>query len=216
MDIRDNFKQFHERIRPDDRDASFDYCFNYFQNFRAARETTELANPPNLQISCLHLGFYLASWGMYRGGTTLLQKSARYLAPIIELLAGTDTALWEIDVHLYSDSSINDLFELVEEIRRAYPAMSDTLLTKILLGVFGSVPAFDTVVRCAFKAAGIEQTFNRKALLQLRDFYQSNAEEIDACRAVTLDFDTAESTHRRYTRAKVIDMVFFIEGEKLL
>ena len=35
---------------------------------------------------------------------------------------------------------------------------------------------------------------------------------IEAHREPTLDFDTGTPTNRRYTRAKVIDMIFFIEG----
>jgi hypothetical protein len=36
--------------------------------------------------------------------------------------------------------------------------------------------------------------------------------EIDASRVFTLDFVTEQETKRRYSRAKVIDMVFFQEG----
>ena len=35
---------------------------------------------------------------------------------------------------------------------------------------------------------------------------------IDRNRVSTLDFHTGEPTNRRYSRAKVIDMIFFIEG----
>ena len=50
---------------PTGRYASFDYCFNYFQSFRTY--PAELTSPGNLELSCLQLGFYLASWGMLRG-----------------------------------------------------------------------------------------------------------------------------------------------------
>jgi hypothetical protein len=35
---------------------------------------------------------------------------------------------------------------------------------------------------------------------------------IDRCRVATLDFETGTASNRRYTRAKVIDMIFFVEG----
>jgi len=45
---------------PDARYASFDYCFNYFQSFREAGSVPAIAEPANIQLSCLHLGgFYL-------------------------------------------------------------------------------------------------------------------------------------------------------------
>ncbi len=53
--------------KPNERYASFDYCFNYFQSFRELGNISALAGPANVQLSCLQLGFYLASWGMLRG-----------------------------------------------------------------------------------------------------------------------------------------------------
>jgi len=93
--------------------------------------------------------------------------------------------------------------------------MSDTLLTKIMLGVFGSVPAFDINFRRACKPEGLIATFGPKALRKIGAFYQRNPTVIDAHRLPTLDFTSGAETHRRYTRAKIIDMAYFIEGEKL-
>ena len=53
--------------KPNERYTSFDYCYNYFQAFRESGEVSALATPTNIQVSCLQLGFYLASWGMLPG-----------------------------------------------------------------------------------------------------------------------------------------------------
>lgn len=82
--------------KPNERYASFGYCFNYFQSFRELGNISALADPANVQLSCVQLGFYLASWGMLRGSAELLQKSARQLVPIIEVVAGTDASLWDL------------------------------------------------------------------------------------------------------------------------
>lgn len=193
---------------PNERYASFDYCFNYFQSFRESGDVSALASPANVQLSCLQLGFYLASWGMLRGSADLLQKSARHLMHVIEVVARTNTSLWELDAHCYSESNIQRLVELASTIRRAHPRMSDILVTKIMLGVFGSVPAFDTNFKRGFGVA----TFGPKALRKIGAFYQDHAEVINAYRVSTLDFVSGEPTQRSYTRAKVIDMAFFIEG----
>ena len=50
------------------------------------------------------------------------------------------------------------------------------------------------------------------SLRKIAAFYEGNADVIDAHRIPTLDFATGVETTLRYTRAKVIDMVFFIEG----
>lgn len=194
--------------KPDARYASFDYCFNYFQSFREAGNVEAIAHADNLQVSCLHLAFYLASWGMLRGSAELLQKSARHFVRAIGLIADADANLWEIDAHCYTDSNIRQLLDTGRVFRGAYPGMSDILITKIMLGVFGNVPAFDTYFKKGFKAA----TFGPKALQRIAAFYSENSAVIEKLRVPTLDFATGELTSRKYTRAKVIDMAFFIEG----
>ena len=137
--------------KPNARYSSFDYCFNYFQAFRESGDTAAVANPKNIQQSCLQLGFYLASWGMLRGSSDLLQRSVRHLMPVVRAIADADTTLWEIDAHDYTEANIERLVEQAEILRRANGSMSDTLVTKVMLGVFGSVPAFDTNVGRGFK-----------------------------------------------------------------
>jgi hypothetical protein len=193
---------------PDARYASFDYCFNYFQAHREANNTAALATPTNLQLSCLHLGFYLASWGMLRGSAELLQRSARHLVPVIKLIAAADPALWSIDADRYTESNIRLLLGAGDTFRHAWPGMSDILVTKIMLGVFGNVPAFDTNFKKGFGVS----TFSPKSLRKIGEFYHSNRSVIDAHCVPTLDFVSAQPTRRCYTRAKVIDMAFFIEG----
>jgi hypothetical protein len=222
MDLEPNLRSYldggtnSDGREPNERYASFDYCFNYFQSFRDSGNVSVLANSANIQLSCLHLGFYLASWGMFRGSAELLQKSARCLIPVIEAVARTDASFWEIDADCYTEPNIQRLLAVAGTIRDALPGMSPTLLTKIMLGVFGSVPAFDTNFRAACKGEGIVQTFGSKALRKIGTFYKGNAAVIDAHRVPTLDFISGGHTQRCYTRAKVIDMAFFIEGEKRL
>jgi len=190
------------------RYASFDYCFNYFQSFRETGKIGAIVDPENIQLSCLHLGFYLASWGMYRGSAMLLQKSARHLIPAIELIARVDRELWEIDANCYTEPNIRRLLHIGKNLRRTYSGMSETLATKIMLGVFGNVPAFDTNFKCGFEVT----TFGPRALRKISDFYNKQHTVIDKYRTPTIDFVSGGFTTRNYTRAKIIDMAFFIKG----
>lgn len=193
---------------PNARYASFDYCFNYFQSFREAGNIEAVAKGENIQTTCLHLGFYLASWGMFRGSADLLQRSARHLVPAIELIAAADVELWEIDAHCYTKPNIQRLLDMRHSLCHKYPGMSDILVTKIMLGVFGNVPAFDTNFKKGFQVS----TFGPKALKKIATFYEENSPVIEKYRTPTLDFVSGEPTARNYTRAKIIDMAFFIEG----
>jgi hypothetical protein len=77
--------------------ASFDYCFNYFQGVRE-RGDRRLASAGYLSRSCLHLGFYLASWGMMRGSSELLQRSLRQPVSVVECcIAEQPEESWLLD-----------------------------------------------------------------------------------------------------------------------
>jgi hypothetical protein len=218
LDIETNIRKFiqgngqNNGLQPAERYASFDYCFNYFQCFREKGFIDQLSNPENIQLSCLQLCFYLASWGMLRGSSTLLQKSAKFYELLIIYIASAPQELWEIDADSYSPTNIELLLECRRGISMALSpcGASDTLATKIMLGVFGNVPAFDS----AFKSGFGVSTFGRFSLGKIQQFYIENQEVIEKHRVPTIDFISGEPTQQFYTRAKVIDMIFFIEGSK--
>jgi hypothetical protein len=202
-----------EGVKPFERYASFDYCFNYFQTFRENGAIADIADASNMQESCLQLGFYLASWGMLRGSSQLLKKSVKIFEPVIKAIASADESMWDIDADHYTPSNILKVIDFEGTLQQALPASksspaSPTLVTKIMLGVFGNVPAFDTFFKNGFGVS----TFGPKALSKIGQFYRDNEEIIEKYRINTLDFLNGTSTKRRYSRAKVIDMVFFIEG----
>lgn len=208
VSIARNAERYLRSRTPEARYASFDYCFNYFQSFRD--EPRRLVARDQMQTSCLQLGFYLASWGMFRGSTDLLQHSARYLQRVIQEIASAPRTMWGMDVDQYAEGAPM-IVEMAERLTGALEGgASDTLTTKILLGTFGAVPAFDTYFKRGFKV----WTFNVKSLTAIGDFYRRHSSEIDRYREPTLAFETGAPTSLRYTRAKVIDMVFFEEGSR--
>ena len=218
MDIEKNIRDYiqgdnnTQGIKPFERYASFDYCFNYFQKFRELNRLDELASSENLQMGCLQLGFYLASWGMLSGSSFLLKKSSKVHEPLIKAIANANPDLWEIDADCYTSENIKTILEFAKTINQSFNSYipSDILVTKIMLGVFGNIPAFDSFFKIGFRVS----TFGKYALEKVSAFYQENSSVIDNSRLATLDFFTGRPTNRLYTRAKVIDMIFFIEGSK--
>jgi hypothetical protein len=208
MDVEANLRKYLRRRGPKERYTSFDYCFNYFQSHRESGDVSKLVVGPQLQMSCLQLGFYLASWGMFRN-STLMERSVKHYEDLIGVIASLPPSIWDIDAHCYTVENCASIWEMKNQIQEALPgSKSDILVTKIMLGVFGIVPAFDS----RFKTGSRIYGFGQNALRKISDFYLENAEVVERNRVSTLDFDTGKETHRRYTRAKVIDMIFFIEG----
>jgi hypothetical protein len=209
LDIEKNLAEYLGDRKPSGRYASFDYCFNYFQAHREQGRVASLTDPGDLQTSCLQLGFYLASWGMLRGSSELLQRSMRSFVPVIEAIATAPEEMWAIDAGGYTEDAITAILNFARVLRGTLHAgASDILVTKIMLGAMGCVPAFDTNFKKGFGVA----TFGRKSLRKVGQFCVENAAVIEAHREATLDFDTGKPTEHRYTQAKVIDMIFFIEG----
>ena len=95
---------------------------------------------------------------------------------MIEVIANSSAEIWEVDANMYGDGSCPVVFDTARQITAALPdGASDILVTKIMLGTFGCVPAFDTYFKKGFGVS----TFGRKALRKVGEFYNTNAEVIE-------------------------------------
>ena len=123
-----------------------------------------------------------------------------------------DSQLWEIDVDNYNDENIGCLLDCKKQIASSLGEEnnpSDTLISKIMLGVFANVPAFDTYFRKSLKV----YSFNKKSLLTIKDFYEDNKSVFDSYQIHTFDFLSSKETDIVYTKAKLIDMCGFMDGQ---
>ena len=216
-DIQSIINEFKSKSDPADRYTSFDFCYNYL------RITTPSALLINFEKSCLTLGFYLASWGMLRGSSFLLEKSSKYYQSSIEYIACLDRKIWEIDVDNYNDETIALIIEIYSNIKDRIIENNNSdliLTTKILLGVFGFIPAFDQFFCNSFREIFNRQcgfrVVNKNSLTCIMDFYNANKGTIDilANDTLTTDFVTGKKTNLMYTKAKIIDMYGFTKGLK--
>lgn len=213
-DLESVVEGFKRNAKPLDRYTSFDYCYNYFLSTQDLKA--------DIEKSCLVLGFYLASWGMLRGSSFLLQKSVKFYEPVIHYTSTLDKSIWKIDVQVYNDENIRTIIGIYNDIKDLLirNGNSDlTLVTKVLLGVFGFVPAYDTYFcktfrelyrsrNCGFRRMNID------SLKCIHDFYENNKLTIDKISnaTCTLDFTTGNYTDIKYPRAKIIDMYGFSKG----
>ena len=198
------------------RYKSWEHCH------RAFLENRVYTNDGQVDYLALHLAFYLASWGMLRGGSFLLQKDYRIHLPVVTIIQESRYAkLWDCSVEsLQDDSTIDLILECGERIKAAYKEKirivndkivdgveaSPTLITKILLGTFGCTPAYDRYFVKGYDLIGLKHDrYGRKSLHELADFYKEN-----------LEFTRAMEEISRYgiyyPPAKLIDMYFWQTG----
>ena len=143
-------RYYDEQCRDHGRGLSWEHCYGFFQEHWGHL----------LQVrddAALQLGFYLASWGMYRGSSFLLKHDYTVHRPVIDALASDKFShLWQRDVGTHDDDRelAATIMELVESVENAYEPFkpTDVLITKVLLGTVGCLPARDTFFEQGFKA----------------------------------------------------------------
>ncbi|MFI3287646.1 MAG: hypothetical protein R3Y61_04125 [Rikenellaceae bacterium] len=224
--IKKFVEKFNEnRSETHHRYASFDLCFNYFHENRG-RLTKDM------EKSCCVLWSYLASWGMLRGSTLLLQKNPAYLAELVEFIDSKECdKIFGIDIDKYDEGGIEEIMQIyvrIEEILKCEKDDNDkerkptlTLITKIMLGVFGCIPAYDQYFCNTFKELMPGRKFdstrlNPESLIAISKFYEDNQKEIEdfAKNTHTIDiFSTGKYPSAPYTKAKIIDMYGFSVGQ---
>jgi hypothetical protein len=226
-------KQYSTKTTSMHRYASFDYCFNYFQKFAKSDNIKAISSAQNKEISVLQLGYYLASWGMFRGSTAILRHSSHCLVPVIEYISSTKSTQWNIDVNNYSTSLIDVeqlylnigeklKFPIIKEGKQKVQECSPTLVTKIMLGVFGNTPAMDDFFMKGIDKGNFSNTNYRKALdkvkniwKELYQLYNQNRALLDNQKIRSLDF-AGEQAENVYPKAKLLDMVFFERGNDII
>jgi len=147
----------------------------------------------------------------------------RHFVPLVDLIAsGEIDQLWEIDCDNYNDQNIDSMLDAFYKIAAVVADENQqtlTLVTKIMLGVFGCCPAFDIRVTTALRVRyGREcgfRRFNKKSLSLVANCYKETKSTVNryAKRTRTIDFVTGKRTETKYTKAKVLDMILFQANE---
>ena len=118
------------------------------------------------------------------------------------------TKLWQWNISLLIDCKHKIIKALGEENKP-----SDTLVTKIMLGIFANVPAYDEYFKKFLKNNKYCQTLNPTSLEQIKNFYLNNQKDINSYEIKTFDFISSKETDISYSKAKLIDMYGFINGQ---
>ncbi|HPF99009.1 MAG TPA: hypothetical protein PLE77_03005 [Kiritimatiellia bacterium] len=217
-DIQRQINAFHNPLvaDPNHRYRSWEHCYRVFRSRSDA----------DINTLCLHLAFYLASWGMYRGSSFLLWKDYLIHKPIVKILCDDKHApLFRINHDDPSDDrwTVPLMLKLVERIREAYERIdsvncetksvraSDTLVTKVIMGTVGCLPAYDRYVVAGMRHKGVAYSgLSSTHISSLLTFYRANAEEFKKAQT------RVSSPALRYPIMKVLDMYFWSIGNELL
>jgi hypothetical protein len=185
------------------RYRSWVHCYKAFHD-----NWDKANNQETIDYLSLHLAFYLASWGMLRGSAGLLQRDYKVHESVVKKL--TDTKY----ERLFAVNQTRDTIELVmeadKEIEGVYDSgisMTNTLRTKILLGIFGCAPAYDRYFMSAVRKYNIcSSQWNKNSLLELWSYYEKYKRQFDEFRYKSIIEGIT------YPPMKVIDMCMWQTG----
>lgn len=197
------------------RYRSWEYCYKCFHDARGD-------SVADCDYLSLQLAFYLASWGMYRGSSFLLQKDYKVHIPVVkEILKKQYDCLFGIEcIELRKEETQKRLKELETYMGSYYDGirksvkdtavknkLSTTLITKILMGTLGCVPAYDRYFVEGVKEQKVTTgNYNIKSLLGLVDFYEKNNGRLETTRK---KFNVCGLP---YPQMKLLDMGFWQVG----
>lgn len=172
-------------------EASKDSHGRYMSWWHCYKVFSENRNTTDEQIIdylSLHLAFYLASWGMYRGSSFLIQKDYKVHIPVVRIIQEQKyNPLHSISAEdLCKEENLSLLNDIAVRIRGCYAKekpsadgisnnATDTLVTKILLSTLGCVPAFDRYYVNSVKKNHISTgIFNKDSVHSVAKFYCNN------------------------------------------
>lgn len=193
------------------RYKSWDNCFHSFSSSTKS------------EIQILELAFYLASWGMYRGSGGLLQKNHLIHKGAVDIIfSKTSQKLKCNQTTEIKREKIKDIIAVKDELAKHYRSIyftkgadkpkpispTDTLLSKIMLGTLGCVPAYDRYFIDGLKEMKMKHIgFNEASLNELFNFIDNNKNEIDEAQKLI-----RTETQRHYPLMKILDMYFWQIG----
>ena len=181
--------EFYQYTEKDNhRYLSWEHCYEHF--YLARNES------PNVDYLSLQLAFYLASWGMYRGSSFLLQCDYKVHIPAVEeILKSKYDCLQNVECREFLNNInvrdclkelINELSEIYKKVREdvtgksSKEKISDILITKILLGTLGCTPAYDRFFNIGVKQTNVlekgEFSLSLNSIRKLAEFYKNNAQ----------------------------------------
>jgi hypothetical protein len=203
--------RFHDQLKADNHHIykSWEHCYTYFSQEDLDEE-----------VACLHLGFYLASWGMYRGSSFLLWKDYLIHKEVVRHLL-QNIHLRDINFIDIKTEQIEEISDLVVWVKNWYKNnitfingerkkinVTDTLATKIILGTLGCVPAYDRYFINGIRKTGLKySSINLANYSSVIAFYKMNHSSFERA---NLEIFNATGLH--YPAMELLDMYFWQIG----
>ncbi|MCR5778198.1 MAG: hypothetical protein K6G84_12425 [Lachnospiraceae bacterium] len=206
------------RAKQINREKAWEICYSQFYHARQQ-------NSCDYDYLSLHLSSYLACWGMFRNSFLLNTNYKIHIEPVSLIMqseydslcgircsdyAGEMSKLEKLIVGLKDiyTSSREEIYEIAER-KIPYCDISDTLVSKVLLGTLACVPAYD---RYGVTGMSIDKISPIKLSIEsiksiIRCFENTEFDKLEVSYA-------DESVKIPYPQMKIVDMYYFAKGNQ--
>jgi len=215
-------KAYYQNILPSmgndyPRLKAWEFLYEYIWD-ESRTSWSDLISEDQIETTALHIGFYLANWGMFRGSSGLLQNSNLDLMKALAKVLFKDQGpeLLELSMDDFASDAPRLVYhqKLLDSVLGSMESLASnvswtaTLKTKILMGVWGECPALDrfyiAACRDLFPRRPFITTASGKGLTALADV-------IRELNAPTLHLETGR-LKLPYPTARLMDMALFQYG----
>jgi len=143
----------------------------------------DLSSPEYVREAALYLSNYLACWGMYRGSSKLKETNTYFLEDLIKLLLTPKTGLLipllDKELGNFSNTDKPVIKELLggtrEFLKAENVSPTCTLVSKILLLLWGQVPAYDRYFKSGLgnlDSNKIPKTLNQNSIVDVSNWFR--------------------------------------------
>ncbi len=227
---------FKDTKKKNHRYKSWVHCYKFFR--KRPKNSNKIEKW--LDLAALNLSMYLASWGMWRGSTFSIDLDYKFYKYAVDIIIKKEfDSLWNLDISKWEQKDLKEsispiITKLINQLKNGLKQklkksgskkteknVTDTLITKIIMGTIGCLPAFDKFFRDGKKGIKIItcklDTKRKNAFNSLIDFYFEVPNKVQLDRVK----DKIDSWEKKnygndciaYPIMKLIDMHFWIRGK---
>lgn len=203
---------------PFPRLKAWEFLYEYI--WGKSHSWSSLTDSANLDTTALHMGFYLANWGMFRGRSELLRNSNLDFMKelVLRLFQGKGADLFDLSGKDFLPGAPrlernHALFDEVLQIFHNMPgnvSWTDTLISKILLGIWGEYPALDRYYK-----RGIRSFYPHRGLTEVSGCSLTMLMELSETEGFQLPTIETKCLRLSYPQGRLLDMAFFQAGLEL-
>lgn len=223
INVRKYLSDFNKTSYP--RLQAWEFLWDYVQRNQTWKSL--IATEKEIELTALHIGFFLANWGMFRGGGYLINFNLDFFKTLsVYLFSKLPQDFWNLSFEDFNPNDIGksnnaqSLFdssiERINNFEADIISWTSTLTTKLLMGIWGNCPANDRYFRIGLSIyAKNNPNVKLRGRTEITGRFISDMYSLVEKMNWNLNGYKTKAGKNMYPPGKLIDMAFFQYGYDL-